>query len=100
MAVGHMDGGNNFAGKLSPQTSPWGQQLRAATPRLIVQARPIGGTSDRNALHGKHGFGGTVGGIVTLAASSTTLVAPRSYNGDLPSSVQGTVSETDPWMRR
>lgn len=91
MAVGRSRQGTNQAGALAPLRSVWGQQMFAGTSQLIDQPAPIGWRPNN--------FGGTVGGMITVAASMTPRSAERGYFGDLPQSEQANVEAPDPWDR-
>jgi len=84
--------GTNQAGALAPLVSPWGQVLRGATSELIDQPLPIGSGFGAS-------FGGTAGGVSTLAASVKSVVGSIAYWGDIPQSEQATVAVSPPWDR-
>ncbi len=94
MAVRRTHGGiTNQAGALAPTTSAWGQALSAGQGILVDQPMPIG-------TRRRGGYGGTVGGVTVIAASTRTVAeVNRSYFGDLPQSQQGTVKAAPPWER-
>lgn len=94
MSVRRTHGGiTNQAGAFAPVTSAWGQQLAAAQGTLVDQPLPIGTRKRR-------GYGGTVGGVTVLAASTRPVAeSGRSYFGDLPQSQQNTVPAAPPWER-
>jgi hypothetical protein len=83
--------GTNQAGALAPTKSVWGQTLAGATSGLIDQPLPIGSQGQ--------GFGGTAGGLVTIAASVKSLIGAPGYWGDVPQSQQDTVDVSPPWER-
>jgi hypothetical protein len=91
MAAYGNKGPNNYAGALVPQRSAWGELLEAGTSELIDQPLPIGTR--------RHNFGGTVGGVSTLAASTMPLYTQQAYWGDIPQSEQDTVVAPEPWDR-
>lgn len=92
MSVNRVHGGiGNQAGMTAPFVSAWGQALLAGQSKLIDQPAPIGSQS--------MGFGGTVGGVVTLAASVTPIQSFAGYFGDLPQSEQDSVDAPAPWDR-
>lgn len=99
MSVGRNHGRLNQAGDLAPFVSPWGQELAAHESMLIDQPPPIGGKSNPNDMHGRMGFGGTVGGMITLSANTGYVQAERGYFGDLPENQQALVDAADPWDR-
>jgi hypothetical protein len=90
--VGRSRQGTNQEGGLIPNKSPWGQVLRSATSRLIDQPTPIGTQPNIN-------FGGTAGGVMTIAASTKTVIGTFAYWGDVPQSEQATVAVSPPWER-
>lgn len=71
--------------------SPWGQEIRENTVRLIAQELPIGVQT--------RGFRGNVGAMATRSASVSVLVADGGYFGDAPLGLQDTVVAPDPWNR-
>lgn len=83
--------GTNQAGALSPLVSPWGQTLLGSTPQLIDQPLPIG-TKPNN-------FGGTAGGLITIAASVKLVSGDVGYFGDVPQSEQPLLTVSQPWER-
>jgi hypothetical protein len=89
MSTRRVTGQNNHAGDLAPIHSPYGAALTAGMGQIINQPRPI--QSSRHPYHG------TVGGVVTAAASVVPLVAEGGYFGDLPQDQQADVVASDPW---
>jgi hypothetical protein len=94
MSVGRQHGENNQEGTLTPTRSVWGQMLRGGTSELIDQPQPIG-----RSVSGLPSFRGTVGGLTTVAASISPVVAPPGYFGDTPEFLRGTVDAPNPWDR-
>jgi hypothetical protein len=74
-----------------PATSPSGQLLRAGTPLMVINPRPIGDFSK--------GFGGNIGAVFTVAANTNGIATEQGYFGDFPESEQGLVTAPDPWNR-
>lgn len=93
MAVGRFHGGyGNQEGMTVPATSPWGQALLAHKAQLIDNP-PVLQSSRLK------GYGGTVGGVVTVQANVQPIYTGEGYFGDLPQEQQPTVSAPPPWGR-
>lgn len=93
MGVGRFHGGYaNQEGMTVPATSPWGQALREHTGMLIDQPPVL------QSLRLK-GYGGTVGGVVTVQANTQPIYTGEGYFGDLPQTNQPEVNAPPPWTR-
>lgn len=88
-----MTGRFNHAGDLAPLTSPYGEEMRAATPQLIDQPAPLVGFRWSKFVRGN------VGGINVQTANVGLVFSPGGYSGDYPSSEQSYVQVPPPWER-